>query len=264
MSRATPILQSPSHLSLKEGDLVTLSPGPVKDPLERILYCSAPQLPVGSQLGPDWISPCFQKVESFWLPGTDGTMQMTSLLRCLASFHLSAGEHSYSFWKSGYTLASITLSDKAHSGLRSDESGPLIHDLVNSQLSLTLALRYQLPDETGPLKSLLSRLALELGVDLIITTGGTGLTSRDITPEATGAILEKELPAFEQAMNSRSLSQTPHAALSRARAGVLGKGLILNLPGKSDAVKQALDAVLPAFRHALDKLNDDPTDCESI
>jgi molybdenum cofactor synthesis domain-containing protein len=167
----------------------------------------------------------------------------------------------YWIWKEGYSLARISLSDSGARGNREDRSGPRITEIVRSELPLCLELAFILPDDLGGCKSLLCHLALELQADLILTTGGTGVTSRDLAPEATEAVLERRLPGFEQAMLSASLAKTPHAVISRAKAGILGSSLIVNLPGSRKAVEENLAAVLPAFKHTLDKIRDDPTAC---
>jgi molybdenum cofactor synthesis domain-containing protein len=174
---------------------------------------------------------------------------------------LSRQPAAYRLWKQGYALARISLSDSGASGNREDRSGPRIAEIVRGDLPLCLELAFILPDELRGCKSLLCHLALELQVDLILTTGGTGVTSRDLAPEATEAVLERPLPGFEQAMLAASLAKTPHAVISRAKAGILGSSLIVNLPGSRKAVEENLAAVLPAFKHTLDKIRDDPTPC---
>jgi len=163
--------------------------------------------------------------------------------------------------KQGLSLAWVTLSDKGAAGQRQDASGPLIEDIVRSRQELAHAQGFVLPDELGAIKALLVDLALVQGYDLLCTTGGTGLAPRDVTPEATLAVIDKRLPGFERAMTEVSLRKTPHAAISRAVAGTLGRALILNLPGSRKAVAECLEAVLPAVGHAVAKLQGDPADC---
>ena len=111
------------------------------------------------------------------------------------------------------------------------------------------------------LRALLVDLALNQGYDVICTSGGTGVGPRDISPQVTSAVLDYPLPGFSMAMMQASLAKTPHAAISRAVAGVLGQSIIINLPGSRKAVVENLEAVLPALPHALDKLHGDPADC---
>jgi molybdenum cofactor synthesis domain-containing protein len=107
----------------------------------------------------------------------------------------------------------------------------------------------------------LKRSADQLKADLILTTGGTGMSPRDVTPDATLKVIEKEVPGFSEAMRAESLRKTPHAMISRAIAGVRGSCLIVNLPGSPKSVKENLGVILPALPHALSKLKGDPTEC---
>ena len=163
--------------------------------------------------------------------------------------------------KTGYSLAWITLSDKGARGQRLDLSGPAIAEMVGSAMPLSHSQGFLLPDEAAQLRALLTELALSQGFDLICTTGGTGLSARDITPQTTAALLDTPLPGFTQAMLAASLAKTPHAVISRAAAGALGQSIIINLPGSRKAVVENLAAVLPALPHALAKLQGDPADC---
>ena len=250
-------------LILARDETVTLSPRAKEEPPLPTIGATPPQVPSGNLLGPDMDTPCFRALNTFWLPGNP-EMEPGCFLRCLRGLELEEGEHVYSSWKDGYTLATITLSDKAHAGLRSDASGPLAGEMVFSHLSVSHSQHYVLPDEPSSLRSLLHHLGLEQRIDLILTTGGTGVTSRDITPEATAFVLDRELPGFERAMTAASLAKTPQAVLSRAKAGILGRSLIINLPGSKNAVRDNLEVVLPALKHTLDKINDDPGDCANV
>ncbi|MDR2819306.1 MAG: MogA/MoaB family molybdenum cofactor biosynthesis protein [Desulfovibrio sp.] len=199
-----------------------------------------------------------------WLPDETGQhtvrRPLLTALRDIAP-PLTDAEITLEAQKHGRSLAWITLSDKGSLGLREDKSGPAIAELVAGTVPLCHSRGYLLPDDAGLLRALLTDLALNQGYDIICTTGGTGLSPRDITPQVTSALLDMPLPGFVQAMLAASLAKTPHAAISRAAAGVLGQSIILNLPGSRKAVLENLAAVLPALPHALDKLHGDPADC---
>lgn len=250
------------QLTLKADETVLLAPSSRQAGPFRTVSATPSRLPCGDLVGPDAGAPFFRVLNTLWLPG-ESAMEPGCFLRCLRDLTLEPGEHDLACRKEGPTLAAITLSDRAHAGTREDASGPLIQELVGTELPLAHSQRYTLPDEPSALKSLLHHLALEQRVDLILTTGGTGLTSRDITPDATQGVLDRDLPGFEQAMMATSLAKTPQAVLSRARAGILGRSLIINLPGSRRAVRDNLEAVLPALKHALDKIADDPGECGS-
>jgi molybdenum cofactor synthesis domain-containing protein len=166
--------------------------------------------------------------------------------------------------RDGFALAWITLSDKGAAGQRVDASGPLVEELVRAAMPVSLARGFVLPDEERGIRALLTQLALQDGFDLICTTGGTGVAPRDVTPEATLAVLEKRLPGFERAMTMTSLAKTPHGAVSRAVCGTLGNAVIVNLPGSPKAVRECLGALLPALAHTIEKLQGDPSDCAAV
>lgn len=147
--------------------------------------------------------------------------------------------------KEGRSLAWVTLSDKGSQGMREDLSGPAIADLAAAHLPLCHSQGFLLPDEASQLRALLTDLALNQGYDLICTTGGTGLSPRDITPQVTAALLDLPLPGFSQAMLAASLDKTPHAAISRAVAGVLGQSIIINLPGSRKGVQETWPPCCP-------------------
>lgn len=173
----------------------------------------------------------------------------------------AAGEHDCCLERTGFSLAWITLSDKGARGERQDLSGPAIHETVATAMDLCLATGTLIADEPLLLKETLVDFCLAQGFDLVMTTGGTGLGPRDITPEVTLSVLDKRLPGFEQIMTDASLAKTPHGMISRAVAGTLGQSLVINLPGSPKAVRENLKALLPALKHALQKLQGDSSDC---
>ncbi|BCR04513.1 molybdenum cofactor biosynthesis protein [Desulfuromonas versatilis] len=158
-----------------------------------------------------------------------------------------------------YTIGVLTLSDKGSRGEREDESGRIVREMVAGLGEVT---RYQvIPDEEELIVRTLVEWADRDGLDLILTTGGTGLTPRDVTPEATARVIEREVPGMAEAMRMASLQKTPHAMLSRAMAGVRRHSLIINLPGSPKGVRENLEVVLPALEHGLAKLKGDPSEC---
>ena len=237
--------------------------GPETDaPLPAQLFLTAPPPPwaAGTCLGPDEEHPWLQINGSLWLPG-DSHARRGAVVRALAACSFTPTPQTIRIWRKDFSLAWITMSDKGSRGERSDASGPLIPELVTSVLNLNMVQGFLLPDSRSGLKSLLAYLALEQRFDLIVTSGGTGVAPRDISPEVTAWIVEKRLPGFEQAMMSSSLSKTPHAMISRAAAGILGTSLIINLPGSPKGVRENLESLLPALKHTLDKIHNDPADC---
>lgn len=204
----------------------------------------------------------FLVLSNNWLPGQEGASSPFLLLEPETA--VSSLNADYLVSRDGYTLAWITLSDKGAAGKRTDESGPLIGKLVGETLPLSLVQGFIIPDEPNQLKGLMVDLALNQGMDLIMTTGGTGVGPRDITPEATLAVIEKRLPGYERAMTGASLAKTPHGAISRAVAGTLGNALVVNMPGSPKAVAECLESLLPTLRHTLEKLQGDPSDCAEL
>ena len=158
-----------------------------------------------------------------------------------------------------FNLGILTISDKGWQGQRYDESGKVIK---NSPLVLdNSVVKYEvIPDETDIIANKLAEWADEGNVDIILTTGGTGLGPRDVTPEATLSIVDKVVPGFTEVMRARAFNATPFAILSRAVAGVRGKCLIINLPGSPKAVRECLEIISPAIPHAIEILRGEVTE----
>ena len=164
----------------------------------------------------------------------------------------------------------LTVSDRAYQGAYEDESGRALEALVQEHFQTDVDIYHVVPDEFIEIKRALEKWCDDAHLDLILTTGGTGLAPRDVTPEATRAVLEKEAPGLVQAMISAGLQKTPHAMLSRMAAGVRGRTLIVNLPGSPKAATENFLTILPALPHALELLRggqgrhdlDHPVDAE--
>lgn len=157
-------------------------------------------------------------------------------------------------------IGRLTVSDRANAGQYADRSGPEIERVLREAFNGEPEFRsLVVPDEMARIAAALRHLADQEGCELIVTTGGTGIGRRDVTPEATREVLERELPGFGEAMRLASFATVKTAILSRATAGTRGGALIINLPGKPSAVKECLDLLLPAVREALAHLRgDDP------
>ena len=159
-----------------------------------------------------------------------------------------------------YRAAVITMSDKGSQGLREDTAGDAVVKILEDN-GWKIEYRTMIPDDMEQIKSELIKCADELAVTLVATTGGTGFSMRDVTPEATLAVVDREVRGIPEAMRAESMKITPMGMLSRAAAGLRKQTLIINLPGSRKAVLENLAAVLPALPHALDKLHGDPADC---
>lgn len=156
------------------------------------------------------------------------------------------------------TVGILTISDAGFRGERVDESEPAIRKVVTEHLRAEVVDYAIVPDEREMIEETLIEWTDERRIDLILTTGGTGFAPRDVTPEATSAIIERETPGLGEAMRAQGLEATPHAMLSRAVAGIRGKSLIINLPGSPKAVVESLNTILPALPHGLEILKEEP------
>jgi molybdopterin adenylyltransferase len=159
-----------------------------------------------------------------------------------------------------FTVGILTISDKGSRRERHDKSGEAVREILSS--ADVRIIDYDIvPDEKELIVEKLVKWADKDNLDVVITTGGTGLTPRDVTPEATLAVVDKIAPGFAEAMRAESLKKTPHAMLSRAVAGTRGKCLIVNLPGSPKAVRECLDVILPALPHAVETLKGESGEC---
>lgn len=160
-----------------------------------------------------------------------------------------------------YRIAVLTVSDKGARGERQDASGPAIgHAVGRAGLGDIIEHRI-VPDEVDVIAAELRRLADDVGVDLVLTTGGTGLSPRDVTPEATLAVIDRAVPGIPEAMRSASMAKTSHAMLSRAAAGIRGRTLIINMPGSPRACEECLGVIMPVLPHALEILTGRGGEC---
>jgi molybdopterin adenylyltransferase len=154
-------------------------------------------------------------------------------------------------------IARLTLSDRASAGIYQDRSGPEIERILDEAGYQEVEwIRIVMPDERDAIEALLRKLSDEDACDLILTTGGTGPSPRDFTPEATKAVLERELPGFGEVMRMQSFAKVPTAILSRSTAGTRGRSLIINLPGNPKAIGECLPLLLPAIQEALKHLGE--------
>lgn len=157
----------------------------------------------------------------------------------------------------------LVLSDKGSRGEREDTSGPTLVKMLEDwgYPDATLEL---LPDDQATIAERLTKYADKDNYQLVLTCGGTGVSPRDVTPEATAQVLERALPGFGECMRAASLEKSPHAIVSRAIAGIRGETLIVNLPGSPKAARENLEAVWPAVPHLVAKMTGDSSDCASL
>jgi molybdopterin adenylyltransferase len=151
----------------------------------------------------------------------------------------------------------LTLSDRSSRGERGDSSGPALANLIQAE-GWSVVKQSLLPDDESAIREILVSWAASGELDVILTTGGTGFSPRDVTPEATRAVIERDAPGLAEAMRAASFKVTPHAMLSRIVTGIRGKTLILNLPGSPKGAVENLQVVLPVLSHAVQLLREDP------
>ena len=160
-----------------------------------------------------------------------------------------------------YTAAVITVSDKGYRGERVDTSGPNLVGILTDK-GYDVVYTAMVPDEQALIQAELCKCADELGIALVLTTGGTGFSPRDITPEATMAVVERPTPGIPEAMRAESMRITPKGCLSRSAAGIRGRSLIINLPGSKKASQENILAVIDPIAHGLDMLySEGSADC---
>jgi molybdopterin adenylyltransferase len=159
-----------------------------------------------------------------------------------------------------FKIAILTVSDKGSAGQRTDTSGPAIKAMMEP-LGAEVASYEIVPDERLVISEKLKYYADTLGCDLVLTTGGTGFSPRDVTPEATLDVIERLAPGIPEAIRAKSMQITPKAMLSRAVAGIRKKTLIINLPGSEKGARESLEAVLPALVHGIEILRGDGGEC---
>ena len=161
-----------------------------------------------------------------------------------------------------YSVGIITSSDKGSAGLREDKGGPAIRSIIEKFSDDFKTEKYIIvPDEKDTLAESMIQMADVDGIDLIVTTGGTGFSKRDVTPEATLSVIERRTPGIPEAMRSISMKITLRAMLSRAEAGLRGNTLIINLPGSPKAIEEVLAPLLPSIKHGIDILQGRDAEC---
>jgi molybdenum cofactor synthesis domain-containing protein len=154
-------------------------------------------------------------------------------------------------------FAVLTISDRSSRGERPDQSGPALVELIKTQ-GWNVTREDVLPDDLKIIRETISAWADRDDADIILTTGGTGFSPRDVTPEATRSVIDREAPGLAEAMRAASSAKSQHAMLSRAIAGLRGKVLIVNLPGSPKAAVENLEIILPTLEHAVQLLREDP------
>lgn len=162
-----------------------------------------------------------------------------------------------------FSAGIITVSDKGSRGERVDTSGPEIRKILSELPFLQVAAYDIVPDEADLISLKIIEYTDVKKISLVVTTGGTGVSPRDVTPEATLSVLHREIRGMAETMRRESSMKTPHAMISRAVTGIRGQSLIINLPGSPRGARENLDVLIPALKHTLEKIQGDPTECAS-
>lgn len=162
-----------------------------------------------------------------------------------------------------YSFAVLTMSDKGSRGEREDTSGAYLQEILSKEGYILESYQVIADDHQKIVDSLIA-LVDDKKISLIVTTGGTGVSPSDITPEAMSLVIDKEIPGMAEAMRSASLAKTSRAMLSRGKVGIRKESLIINLPGSLKAVRENLQVVLPVIPHALEKIRGDASDCGAV
>ncbi len=160
----------------------------------------------------------------------------------------------------GFSVGIITISDKGSRGERVDTSGPTIEEMIK-QIGGRVEKYIIVPDEKQDIKNAIIDMSDKLNLNLVLTTGGTGFSPRDVTPEATLEVVERQVPGIPETMRARSLLVTPKAMLSRAQAGIRKQTLIINLPGSPKGVRENLEVIMPALKHGIEILTGQASEC---
>lgn len=159
--------------------------------------------------------------------------------------------------------AVVTISDTCYTGQREDVSGPLLCTLAE-EMGAEVVRQAIVPDERDDIVALLVNLTDALALDLVLTTGGTGVTPRDVTPEATKVVIKREVPGLAEALRFQGYRHTPLAVISRGVAGVRGRTLIVNLPGNPKAVEQGMETLMPILPHAVQMIRGEATEHDDV
>jgi molybdopterin adenylyltransferase len=162
----------------------------------------------------------------------------------------------------GFRAVIITVSDRGSRGEREDGSGPEIAGILLKG-GMEIIGRKIIPDEKEMIRETLLEWSDRKGADLIVTTGGTGVSPRDVTPDATREVIDREIPGMAEEMRRQSVAVTPHGMISRALVGIRGRTLIVNLPGSPKGARENLGVLLPALPHAIEKIKGDESECAS-